>query len=394
MLWLAMLFIVSSWGSPYLDWGNLDSSLLLLAAGFSVAFVLFSLGLGQYERVRRFSITKIVFNTLMATAFSLMFSLSITYFLAYSVFGRLNLLWGAGGSFLSIILLRLCFALIFRMLPYRFTTLGKSELIDDIVSFVSNARHKESKYFQFIPCPQETGDSAKFWEFFSQNRIHDIVVSQDYLDNHANQEMVLSALENGLRLINEEHFYSDFFECAPLNRLTPSNLVSSDLSVRKLLYEATKRFFDITFSFTALIMLFPVLLVISIAIKLGSEGTVFFVQPRQGRFRKPFAMYKFRTMRQDLSCPDASGGFTQTNDSRVTWIGKILRPLHFDELPQLWNILKGDMSLVGPRPEALAFARKMSQQVDLYDLRYTARPGLTGHAQLLAGTISRINLYC
>ena len=93
-------------------------------------------------------------------------------------------------------------------------------------------------------------------------------------------------------------------------------------------------------------------------------------------------MFKFRSMRQDASAAD---GFTRLGDDRVTRVGRYLRRSRLDELPQLWNVLRGEMSLVGPRPEAIDFALRMHEELPLYELRYLVRPGVTGHAQLKHG---------
>jgi len=127
-----------------------------------------------------------------------------------------------------------------------------------------------------------------------------------------------------------------------------------------------------------------VLAVMALSIKLSSPGPILFTQMRQGRFFEPFRVFKFRTMRHEGD-GSAEGGFTRVGDTRVTAVGRILRRAHLDELPQLFNILRGEMSLVGPRPETLEFARKMDAELPLYELRYLVRPGLTGHAQLKQG---------
>jgi len=133
-----------------------------------------------------------------------------------------------------------------------------------------------------------------------------------------------------------------------------------------------KRFFDILFSFIGLLMLLPLFTVVPILIKLDGTGPIFFKQERVGRNFKRFAIYKFRTMVEDA--PKKGLLITSSGDKRVTNVGKILRRLKIDELPQLINVLKGDMSLVGPRPE-------VEKYVELYKKDYSeilkVRPGIT-----------------
>jgi len=145
-----------------------------------------------------------------------------------------------------------------------------------------------------------------------------------------------------------------------------------------------KRLSDLVMSAVGLIVLSPLLLAIIVAIRLTSPGPVFFVQERQGRYFRPFRMLKFRTMRHDEEV-QADTSFARIGDSRVTSVGRALRRTHLDELPQLVNVLRGEMSVVGPRPEAIDFARNMHEMIPLYELRYLVRPGLTGHAQLKQG---------
>ena len=136
-----------------------------------------------------------------------------------------------------------------------------------------------------------------------------------------------------------------------------------------------KRFFDIVISFTTLVLLIPLMVIVATIIKLNSEGPVFFKQERIGKGFRPFWIYKFRTMQQAPIGPQVTVG----NDPRITRVGWFLRQTKIDELPQLINILRGEMSFVGPRPE-------VPQYVQLYKQDYqeilTVRPGLTDLASL------------
>ena len=145
-----------------------------------------------------------------------------------------------------------------------------------------------------------------------------------------------------------------------------------------------KRVFDFTCSLLALIILSPVFLVVAIMLLWQGDGSVFFKQERIGYKGKPFNILKFRTMRAD-SESDGEPQLAKTNDERLTRIGKFLREHHLDELPQLVNVLKGDMSFVGPRPERRYFIEKIRLENPNYDYLYMIRPGLTSMATLHNG---------
>lgn len=142
-----------------------------------------------------------------------------------------------------------------------------------------------------------------------------------------------------------------------------------------------KRVFDFVFSLIGIIVLSPVLLVLAIVVKTTSKGPVIFKQERVGLHNKTFNMYKFRTMRvQDVA--EEKKGWTVKDDPRVTKPGKIMRKFNLDELPQLFNIIKGDMSIVGPRPERPQFVEQFKEEIPRYMIKHQVRPGLTGWAQV------------
>lgn len=146
-------------------------------------------------------------------------------------------------------------------------------------------------------------------------------------------------------------------------------------------YRAVKRFLDVTASFLGLVLLSPLLLAVSILIKIDSRGPVIFRQKRIGRNGKVFEIYKFRSM-----CVGAektgSGVYSGKGDARVTRIGKILRATSIDELPQLLNILKGEMSFVGPRPPLTYHPWEYEEYTDFQKRMFEVRPGITGWAQV------------
>ena len=142
-----------------------------------------------------------------------------------------------------------------------------------------------------------------------------------------------------------------------------------------------KRAVDIFGAIVAIILFSPVMLVVSVLIKLTALGPLIFKQERIGLQNKPFYMYKFRSMIVQKESEEKKG-WTTKDDPRVTPVGKFIRKTSIDELPQLFNVLKGDMSLVGPRPERPLFVEKFREEIPRYMIKHQVRPGLTGWAQV------------
>ena len=158
-----------------------------------------------------------------------------------------------------------------------------------------------------------------------------------------------------------------------------------------------KRAFDIIISAVGLVILSPLLLIIALLVRLDSKGAILYSQERIGLYGVPFRIYKFRTMVENA---EASGvpQVTHDNDPRITRVGHWLRKYRLDELPQLWNILRGDMSIVGPRPERPYFVEQIMKEAPYYCLLYKVRPGLTswgpirvGYTDTMEKMIERLN---
>jgi sugar transferase (PEP-CTERM system associated) len=185
---------------------------------------------------------------------------------------------------------------------------------------------------------------------------------------------------SGIRVEDAHSLFEKLKGGVMLERLSPSWLVLSEGFRKDVLLMFTKRALDVVISAVALVIMSPIMLLASLAIVIESGMPVLFRQERVGLHGRNFSMLKFRSMRNDAE--EGKAIWAAQDDARVTRVGRILRPFRLDELPQLVNILRGDMSLVGPRPERPEFVHMLGEEIPYYHERHTVRPGLTGWAQI------------
>lgn len=368
--------------SPYGTYGTLISPYVALSAVYAAVFVVIALGLGSYDRDRRFDYFAILRIGLVTTLLASLVNLGFHYFTLYTVVGRLTLVYGAIFALVGTFVVRAALTWVVGQHPYRFTVIGSSTAVVEVLAhWVENERH--ARMYVLVPWESifPAGERPDADGLHDANVVEIVVTDAAMTDQEA-IDFALVALRANVPVVNERNFYSHLFERLPIDDVSKRWILEQGLARPQGVVVATKRVADIVLSVIGLVVLSPLLALIALGVKLSSPGPILFVQTRQGRFLEPFRMYKFRTMRQG---DGADESFTRLRDHRVTRLGRILRRTHLDELPQLANILRGEMSLVGPRPESLDFARRMDAELPLYELRYLVRPGLTGHAQLKQG---------
>jgi lipopolysaccharide/colanic/teichoic acid biosynthesis glycosyltransferase len=213
-------------------------------------------------------------------------------------------------------------------------------------------------------------------------------VSAVVVDPHAELSLEWSRFITQLVLQGIPVYHRAHIEEGLTGRVRFSHHADNDFGalLPSLLYLRVKRVFDLLGVLVALPLVLPILIITALAIRLESPGPAIFRQTRMGHRGHPFTCYKLRTMRQDAEGP----AFTVDADPRITQLGKYLRKWRIDELPQIFNVLRGEMSWIGPRPEALTLARNYARHVPFYDYRHAVRPGITGWAAVHQGNVAEV----
>jgi sugar transferase (PEP-CTERM system associated) len=211
-------------------------------------------------------------------------------------------------------------------------------------------------------------------------RAQAVVVAIEDRRAHLPVDALLACRTHGLQVMDDAGFAEAVLKRIPLSLVRPSSLIFDEGFRVSRATRIAKRITDLVIAAGMLVVLSPVMLAVAAAIALSDGRPIFYRQVRTGRFGRPYAIWKFRTMRRDAE--RAGAAWASQHDPRVLAVGRLLRRGRLDELPQLWNVLRGEMSLVGPRPERPIFVSQLEARYPLFALRALVKPGLTGWAQL------------
>jgi exopolysaccharide biosynthesis polyprenyl glycosylphosphotransferase len=248
--------------------------------------------------------------------------------------------------------------------------LANSPLVKEVADHVKT--HPQLGYSLYI----FNTDINGLGEIIQKNSINLIIINGQSLKNKTVARTLYSLLPKQVEVLMLTDFYETLFNCIPLSEIEEEWFIR-EITENKNIYESAKRAIEIISVSLSLIIAIPLSVIIGFLVAITSKGPVIYRQERTGKGNKTFILYKFRTMKINQEGPL----WTALGDTRVTFIGKILRHTHLDEMPQLWNVLKGDISLIGPRPECTKLV-EMYSQIPYYEIRHTIKPGIIGWAQL------------
>ncbi len=252
-----------------------------------------------------------------------------------------------------------------------------SQHTHSVVGFVHNPEDRAPRRIGGLPSLGMTHDIVKLCQ---EHDVQDIVVCNGSARNPEVMAWMLPCLRMGCRVTNEATFYETSAGRILVDEITPEWFLFSDLKAHCDEYAMLKRVFDIAVSLVGLMVSLPFYPLLALAIKLEDGGPVFYSQDRVGRGGRVFKLWKFRTMRTDAE--NGESRWASPNDPRVTRVGRILRRCRLDEFPQFYNILIGEMSVVGPRPERPDIVDQLRRHVPYWSERNLVNPGLTGWAQI------------
>jgi len=315
----------------------------------------------------------------------------VYYFIPAAMISRLVFWFGLLVTSLAISLYRFLYYIVLRkrMFVERVVIIGTGKLANDIATEIEGRQDSACNVLAFVgnrepkfnpndvPVIENLGDIRTK---IPSDDIERIIVAQDDRRGSTPVRDLLEYKMRGVAIELGVSFYERMTGKVLVERVDPSWIIFSEGFTLGRLKYLLKRMLDIFSAGVLLILSLPVMIVSAIIIKLESPGPIFYLQERVGENNSIFKVIKFRSMRADAEKNGAV--WAKENDNRVTRFGKFIRMVRIDELPQLWNVLKGEMSLVGPRPERKIFIDELLKDIPYYDIRHGVKPGVTGWAQV------------
>ena len=339
---------------------------------FGLSFLLFGEVLGLREQNFQIGLAKSFFLPLTSSFLASLTLLLLVWAIEYSFIGRFTFgkifLATAFGSFVSNIFIKRFFS----NHPTSCLLFLSSIRSKQIIGATNEGPH----LFRWVDL-DIVGKKETIQSVCVKEKIDLLVIDEENTEFDFD---IVQMLSQGTQVLGLLDFWQKYIGCIPPSEVHQSWLTKLDLRMRNPLALKLKRTADVVLSLLALTLTAPLLLIVFFLVVVESGFPLIFSQTRTGFLNQNFTIYKIRTMRNDAEKKGAI--WASENDSRVTNIGKILRKLRIDEIPQFWNVIKGDMSIVGPRPERPEFQEELNQSVPYWNARHLVKPGITGWAQI------------
>jgi sugar transferase (PEP-CTERM system associated) len=261
----------------------------------------------------------------------------------------------------------------------------RPELGIDVLGYLDDGQNPTNSN----PTLKRLGSANDLMDIVARSRVTTLVVASQDRRGRLPMNDLLGLRVGGMKIYEAATLCEQIVGKLPFENVLPSWLIFCEGFGLRPKLTALQRLYSTVFAVLGLVVLLPVMASVAIAIKLDSEGPILYSQERVGLRGRTFKLYKFRSMRQDAE-RDTGPAWAVDKDLRVTRVGAFLRISHLDELPQLWNVLAGEMNLVGPRPERPSFVKVLEAASPYYTYRHLVRPGITGWQQVCDGYCSTI----
>lgn len=356
-----------------------------------------TLAMGGYLAMVHEDLSSLLFRTLVAYCFVGGIGLKLLYvFMPSADPGSANLFWAVILASGVVIALRLGFLWVVdsEQVVRRVVILGAGDFAASLLD--EYERNMRALGVRIIGCIADNPSTAvaedkilptpyDFFQFCRQNNVSEIVVAQQERRRTEGGWLPVPELMEcklrGIAITNALEFYERELKKVKLDMVHPSWIVFSEGFKASKSRVFAKRLLDLIISLSLLVIMFPFIILTALAVFLETGRPILYSQRRVGLLGKEFRIYKFRSMRQDAE-KDGKARWASANDNRITRVGAFIRNTRLDELPQIYNVIKGEMSIVGPRPERPEFVSELKEKIPFYDTRHYVKPGLMGWAQL------------
>lgn len=398
----ATVFLLAPYGAVYLRfdpqlvasagfWGPIFPRALLFAGVMFISMT----AMGLYNARQRSRLTGLLARVAASMLGGSMLIAVLFYLFPGIQIGRAALMVAALIAFIGAMLIRVVFDKVVdqNIFKRRILVYGAGKRGQSIARLRRRSDRRGFVAVGYVPAegddPHGVPESAKLGtdedllQLCQRYRVDEIVVAMDDRRRRFPMDQLLECRLEGVEIVELVTFLERETGKVRLDVLNPSWMIFSDGFRQGRVHSSLERIFDVVASLLLLAVALPLMLLTALAIKIteGPRASIFYRQVRVGQYGRPFRLLKFRSMREDAEL-DGKPQWAQKNDKRVTPIGAFIRKTRIDELPQILNVLRGEMSFVGPRPERPEFVAQLNERIPYYRERHSIKPGITGWAQL------------